>query len=166
MKTDHFFELLYEHQDKVLSFEYNEGKRIGVDFKVVSIDHVKTTSITARGKLLESQEVIMSISENKANDASFVNMKVERFIDMLNQVDQIKPFSTNVSLKVRYGNDIMPLTVMNIKGYIIKENYLVICLESMNYKEDVTSSSDMYISVDNFSKEEPSIVNFSPGSGL
>ena len=166
MKTDHFFELLYEHQDKILSFEYNEGKRVGVDFKVVSIDHVKTTSITARGKLLESQEVVMSISENRANDSSFVNMKVERFIDMLNQVDQIKPFSTNVSLKVRYGNDVMPLTVMNIKGYIIKENHLVVRLEPMSYQSEVTSANDMYISVDSFGKEEPNVVNFSPGSGL
>ncbi len=128
MTTRQFINLLQQHSNHELLFEYKSNQFAGTNYHLTEIKNVHFETVDCGGNTNEWNETQIQIweSPNEVNKTNF--MTSEKFLSIIQKVNSIKSLSYDTEVKIEYGNDTFHTSVMKIKSFTEKNNQLIIQL--------------------------------------
>jgi len=128
MKLKEFIDLLEQNRDKELLFEYTSGKFAGANYHLTEVKNVQFDTTDCGGKTNFWKETQLQIweSPNEVDKTDF--MRTEKILSILNRVDKIKSLMLETELKIEYGNENFPTSVMPIGSIKVENNKVVVSL--------------------------------------
>lgn len=134
MKTQDFLDLLQEHQDKSLLFEYAPNLLVGANYHITEVKNITVDSVDCGAGVDFWKETIIQLWESPSELGKTTYMTSYKALAILKKVDRIKPMVKDAELKFEYGNATFHTTNLYAIGHHISENKLIITLST--YKTD------------------------------
>ncbi len=130
MKLKDFIKTLEQNLDKELIFEYAPGKIAGANYHLTEVKNVQFDTTDCGGKTNFWKETHFQIWESPNEISKTEFMKIDKILSILKKVDCIKSLLLDTELKIEYGNDNSPTSVMPIEEIQIYDDKLIVCLFS------------------------------------
>ncbi|RLD77066.1 MAG: hypothetical protein DRJ07_15260 [Bacteroidetes bacterium] len=130
MKLKDFIKTLEQNLDKELIFEYAPGKIAGANYHLTEVKNVQFDTTDCGGKTNFWKETHFQIWESPNEIGKTEFMKIDKILSILKKVDGIKLLLLDTELKIEYGNDNSPTSVMPIEEIQIYDDKLIVCLFS------------------------------------
>lgn len=104
MTTNEFLELLGNHKDKSLLFEYKPGNFVGANYHITEIKNTTIDSVDCGAGVDFWKETIIQLweSPNEADKTEY--MSAYKALGILNKVDRIKPMVKDAEVRFEYSN--------------------------------------------------------------
>ena len=93
MKTKELLSVLEKNQNKALLFEYAPNLLVGANYHITEVKHMKIDSVDCGGKTDSWNETIIQLQESPKELGKRDYMKVEKAMDILNRVGDLKPYT-------------------------------------------------------------------------
>ena len=128
MKLKEFIDVLEQNRDKELLFEYTSGEFAGANYHLTEVKNVQFDTTDCGGKTNFWKETHLQIweSPNEIDKTEF--MQTDKILSILNRVDKIKSLIIETELKIEYGNEFFPTSVMPVESIQVKNNRVVVSL--------------------------------------
>ena len=128
MKTQELFNLLKEHTDKSLIFEYEPNQWIQPNYHITEVKHVSIDSVDCGSQTDQWNETIIQLYEspNKKNHGEY--MSVFKALGILTKVGKMKPYDMASEIKFEYSNPHFHTAQLFVDDFEINENNLVLKL--------------------------------------
>ncbi len=128
MKTQELFNLLEEHQDKTLQFEYAKNQFVGANYHITEVKRITVDSIDCGSQSDQWNETIVQLWESPKEIFKREHMSVSKALSILNKVGEMKAYDLNAELKFEYSNATFHTAQLFVNDFIIHENNLIIKL--------------------------------------
>ena len=113
MKTKQFLDLLQQHQNHALLFEYAPNLLVGANYHITEVKHVSVDSVDCGSQTDEWRETIIQLWESPSELGKTEYMTAYKALAILNKVGEMK----HISWMLRLNLNIAMLT-------FILHNYL------------------------------------------
>tara|TARA_R110002094_G_scaffold76612_7_gene83556 strand:- start:764 stop:1261 length:498 start_codon:yes stop_codon:yes gene_type:complete len=125
MKTKAFFKVLEQHKDKSLVFEYAPNKLVGANYHITEVKHISVDSVDCGGKTDDWKETVIQLweSPNELGKRDF--MKVNKALEILERVGNMKPYILDAEVKFEYSNDTFNTAQLFINDFEIHDSNLI-----------------------------------------
>lgn len=160
MKTNEFLNLLKEHADKSLLFEYKPGLFVGANYHITEIKNITIDSVDCGAGTDFWKETIIQLWESPDEHEKEVYLSTNKALGILNKVDQIKPMEKDVEVKFEYSNPEFHTAQLFVNDFSIDENKLIMKLAIE--KTDCKARETCGVEASNETKEEACCT---PGGG-
>lgn len=104
MKTNQFLELLGDHKNKALLFEYKPGVFVGANYHITEIKNTTIDSVDCGAGVDFWKETIIQLWESPEEKDTVLYMSGVKALDILNKVHTIKPMVLDAEVKFEYSN--------------------------------------------------------------
>ncbi len=104
MKTQELFNLLEEHQDKTLQFEYATNQYVAANYHITEVKHITVESIDCGGQADQWNETIIQLWESPAEIFKTKHMSVLKALGILKKVGTMKAYDNESEIKFEYSN--------------------------------------------------------------
>lgn len=104
MKTKEVLDLLGQHSQKALVFEYQPGKYIRPNYHITEVKNITVDAMDCGGNPDFWKETIVQIYENPDDLDRTDFMTVQKAADILKRVDAVKPMVREAEIKFEYSN--------------------------------------------------------------
>lgn len=128
MKTQEFFTILQENQDKSLLFEYTPNRLVGTNYHITEVKHTTIDSVDCGAKTDSWNETIIQLWESPKDKGKQEYMNSNKALNILNFVGKMKPFNMDSEIKFEYSNNSFHTAQLFVNDFEIKENSLLIKL--------------------------------------
>ncbi len=128
MKTKLFLELLKQHQDKSLLFEYAPNMLIGANYHITEVKNVTVDAVDCGAGVDCWKETIIQLWESPSEIGKTTYMSTYKALAVLNKVGKIKPMEMDAEVKFEYGNAHFHKAHLNVKDVLIQEKQLLVKL--------------------------------------
>lgn len=128
MKTQHFLDLLKEHQSKSLKFEYAPGLFVGANYHITEIKNITVDAVDCGAGTDFWKETIIQLWESPEEKDKTVYMSAYKALSILKKVDGIKPMVTDAELRFEYSNDKFHTAQLFATDFVVEASELVIKL--------------------------------------
>lgn len=128
MKTQELFNLLKEHQDKSLLFEYLSNKFVGANYHITEVKHISIDSVDCGARTDAWNETIIQLWESPSELGKTEYMSVLKALGILNKVGKMKPYILNSEVKFEYSNATFHTAQLFVNDFEIRDNNLIIKL--------------------------------------
>ena len=128
MKTKELFSVLKEHQDKSLLFEYAPNLLVGANYHITEVKHTTIDSVDCGAKTDNWNETIIQLWESPLEIGKRDFMSVNKGLNILNKVGEMKPYDMDAELKFEYSNKTFHTAQMFVNDFEIRDNNLIIKL--------------------------------------
>lgn len=128
MKTQDFFTLLEQHQDKALVFEYAPNQYVDTNYHITEVKHVTIDAIDCGSKTDFWKETIVQLWESPSEIGKKDYMNVYKALAILKKVGKMKPYTLNAELKIEYSNVKFHTAQLFINDFEVFNRNLVIKL--------------------------------------
>ncbi len=125
MKTKEFLELLNNHKEKSLLFEYRPGGFVGANYHITEIKNTTIDSVDCGAGVDFWKETIVQLYESPEELDKTVFMTAEKALAILDKVESIKPMVKDAELKIEYSNNNFHTAQLFIKEAIWNNEKLV-----------------------------------------
>lgn len=105
MKTLELLNLLQEHQDKSLLFEFEPGRYVATNYHITEIKNVMVDSVDCGARPDFWRETVIQLWESPEEKENHDHMKAYKALGILKKVDRIKTMDRNAVVRFEYGND-------------------------------------------------------------
>ncbi|TDN95486.1 hypothetical protein DET49_10184 [Salegentibacter sp. 24] len=129
MKTLELFDLLNQHTDKPLLFEYTSNLLVGANYHITEVKHLKIDSVDCGGGVDTWNETIIQLWESPEENGKTEFMMVSKALSILDKVGQMKAYDLESEVKFEYGNPNFHTAQLLVSGFIIKNGSLLIKLD-------------------------------------
>lgn len=159
MKTQEFLQLLEDHKDKALLFEYAPNLLVGANYHITEIKHVSIDSIDCGAGVDAWRETIVQLWEdpNELGKTNF--MSAYKALCILQKVGTLKSYTMDAELKMEYSNANFHTAQLFVNDYETRGANILIKLFSQ--PTDCKAKEACGIQVDT----EKVIESCAPGSG-
>lgn len=128
MKTNEFLELLKEHQDKNLLFEYSPGKLVRANYHITEVKNITIESVDCGAGTDAWKETIVQLWESPSEKDNREYLTVHKAAGILNKVDKIRPMDRKAEIKFEYSNENFHTAQLFVDDYTIEANNLIVTL--------------------------------------
>ncbi|OIQ29303.1 MAG: hypothetical protein BM564_06280 [Bacteroidetes bacterium MedPE-SWsnd-G2] len=128
MKTQTFIELLSQHQDKSLLFEYAPNMLVGANYHITEVKHIAIASVDCGAQEDAWNETIIQLWESPSELGKTEYMSAYKALGILKKVDRIKGFDLDTQVKFEYGNHQFHTTQLTVSAFEILDQAILIKL--------------------------------------
>lgn len=128
MKTQEFLNLLEEHQDKTLQFEYTPNKFVNANYHITEVKHIHIDSVDCGSQTDQWNETIVQLWESPAEIFKTKHMSVLKALGILKKVGKMKPYDMSSEIKFEYSNATFHTAQLFVNDFVIKNKDLIIKL--------------------------------------
>ncbi len=125
MKTKEFINVLQEHQDKSLLFEYTQGQLVGANYHITEVKHVKIDSVDCGAGTDAWNETIVQLWESPSELGKTEYMTTYKAMGILNKVGRMKSYDMEAEIKIEYSNPLFHTAQLFINDFEIHGNNLL-----------------------------------------
>jgi len=104
MKTHEFLELLAEHSNKALLFEYTPGNYVGANYHITEIKNISIDSVDCGAGSDSWKETIIQLWESPTELDKTAFMTAYKALGILKKVDGIRAMDREAEVKFEYSN--------------------------------------------------------------
>lgn len=128
MKTQELFNVLEQHKDKSLLFEYAPNLLVGANYHITEVKHLTVDSIDCGAQADAWKETIIQLWESPNEIGKTEFMSVFKAISILKKVGTIKPYVADAEVKFEYSNARFHTAQLFVNDFEIKNNNLIVKL--------------------------------------
>lgn len=128
MRVKEFIKEIEKYSGKELLFSYPSNKLVGANYHLTEVKNVQFNTTDCGGKSNFWKETHFQIWESPQEIGKTDYLKVDKILSILKKVDKIKPLMYNTELKIEYGNEDFPTSVMQIEKISINDKKVVVTL--------------------------------------
>ena len=128
MKTLELFNLLKEHQDKALLFEYAPNLFVGANYHITEIKHTSIDAVDCGGKTDDWKETIIQLWESPSELNKRDYMEVNKAIEIFERVGNMKPYFLEAEVKFEYSNATFHTAQLFVNDFELQVNNFIIKL--------------------------------------
>ncbi|APD06126.1 hypothetical protein UJ101_00587 [Flavobacteriaceae bacterium UJ101] len=129
--TNEFLNVLIENPNKILEFEYTEGKFARKDYHLTEFKNVTFDTVDCGGVANKWEETHIQIWENEEFEANH-SVDTTKALKIFEIVEKTRPTFKETEIKFEYGNAEFHTAVMGIKGIAIHADKVVVKLFNEN----------------------------------
>jgi hypothetical protein len=115
MNVKEFITVLEQNEGKELLFSYKSDAFVGANYHLTEVKNVQFDTTDCGGRTNFWQETHIQLWESPSELGKRNFMTTDKILAILNRVDSIKPLLFETPLKVEYGNEDFPTSVMPIE---------------------------------------------------
>lgn len=128
MKTKEFFNLLEEHKDKSLLFEYAPNLLVGANYHITEVKHISVDSVDCGAQTDNWNETIIQLWESPLEKGKTEYMSVLKALGILNKVGKMKSYNSESEVKFEYSNKTFHTAQLFVNDFGIQGNNLLVKL--------------------------------------
>jgi hypothetical protein len=128
MKTQNLFQLLEQHQDKALMFEYAPNQLVGANYHITEVKHLTIDSVDCGAQTDHWKETIIQLWESPNEIGKTEYMSVYKAMAILKKVGKMKPYTLDAEVKFEYSNASFHTAQLFVNDYTINGQQLMITL--------------------------------------
>ncbi len=128
MKTQEFLDILKEHQEKSLLFEYAPNLLVGANYHITEVKHVTIDSVDCGAGVDAWKETIIQLWEDPSELGKTNFMNVSKAIEILSRVGQMKPYVLDAEVRIEYSNANFHTAQLYVNDYEIRGANLLLKL--------------------------------------
>lgn len=128
MKTIELFNVLNEHQEKSLLFEYAPNMLVGANYHITEVKHITIDSVDCGANTDAWKETIIQLWESPSEIGKREYMTAQKALSILNKVGSMKPFEKEAEVKFEYSNAMFHTAQLFVNDYEIVGSNLVVKL--------------------------------------
>lgn len=125
MKTKELFDLLNQHSDKSLLFEYAPNQLVGANYHITEVKHLKIDSVDCGAGTDSWNETIIQLWESPTELGKTEFMSTYKAMGILKKVGTMKPYDLNAEVKFEYSNSLFHTAQLFVNDYEIHGSNLV-----------------------------------------
>jgi hypothetical protein len=125
MKTQAFLQLMDEHQDKSLLFEYVPNRFVKPNYHITEVKHLKIDSVDCGARTDSWNETVVQLWESPKEKHKTEFMTVKKANAIFNKVAGMKPFDPDSEIKIEYSNALFHTAQLFVSDYEIDEDKLI-----------------------------------------
>ena len=136
MTTQELFNLLEQHQDKALMFEYAPNQFVGTNYHITEVKHVTIDSVDCGSKTDFWKETIVQLWESPKEIGKTEYMSVYKALAILKKVGKMKPYYLKAEVKFEYSNATFNTAQLFVDDYEISGQNIIVklAIEKTNCK--------------------------------
>ena len=125
MKTKEFLNLLTDHPDKEILFEYRSGQYVAKAYHITEVKNVHVDSVDCGGHLHSYDETVVQLWVNggEQKDHYMIAGKAMKIFDIVNRK---KPLRSDTKIFFEYGDEQTPTSVYEVDNVGIEDNQLIV----------------------------------------
>ena len=160
MQTKEFLELLNNHKDKSLLFEYRPGALVAANYHITEIKNITVDSVDCGAGIDFWKETIIQLWESPTEKDETTFMSSFKALGILNKVNSIKPMVQDSEVKFEYSNANFHTAQLFVDDVVWNDKRIVfkLAIEKTDCKAKETCGVPMETEVINSS-------SCAPGSG-
>ncbi len=125
MKTQEFLNLLEEHSNKSLLFEYTPGKLVDTNYHITEVKHITIDSVDCGSQTDAWKETIIQLWESPLEKGKSEYMSALKALGILKKVGQMKPYTTDAEVKIEYSNSSFHTAQLFVNDFEIQDKHLI-----------------------------------------
>ncbi len=125
MKTQEFFNVLEQHKDKSLLFEYAPNLLVGANYHITEVKHITVDSVDCGGQTDAWKETIVQLWESPEEIGKTEFMSVFKALSILKKVGTMKPYVLDAEVKIEYSNAAFHTAQLFVNDFEIHNNNVV-----------------------------------------
>ena len=128
MKTQELFNLLEQHQDKELLFEYQPNNYVGANYHITEVKHLNVESVDCGSQTDSWKETIIQLWESPSELHKTKHMSVLKALGILKKVGKMKPYNLDAEVKIEYSNATFHTAQLFVNNFETKDHKLILSL--------------------------------------
>lgn len=132
MNTGTFLDLLKAYQGKCLLFEYAPNLLVGANYHITEVKNIHVDSVDCGAGRDEWNETIIQLWESPSDLGKTVFMSAYKAMGILSKVNRMRPMDKEAVVKFEYGNATFHTTHLDVLGFDLKHDNLIIKLGTYN----------------------------------
>ncbi len=128
MKVKEIVSILKENRNKALLFEYTENKVAGTNYHLTEVKNVAFETVDCGGSTNDWKETHFQLWESPEEIGKSDYMTVDKVLDILERVNEIRPLWLDTEVKVEFGNEDFHTSILSIENAISESDKLIIKL--------------------------------------
>lgn len=128
MKTQEFLNILKEHQNKSLLFEYKTGKLVAANYHITEVKNITIESVDCGARADAWNETIIQLWESPSEKNKREYLSTYKALSILNKVDKIRAMDKDAEVKFEYSNSDFHTAQLFVNDYEIANNNLIVKL--------------------------------------
>ena len=129
--TSEFLNILRDNPNKVLQFEYSEGKFARADFHLTEFKNVTFDTVDCGGISNKWEETHVQIWENDHFEPNH-SVNSNKALSIFETVEKTRPTFKETELKFEYGNSEFHAAVMSVSSIAIHSDKIIVKLLGEN----------------------------------
>lgn len=162
MKTQEFLQVLQDHQEKALLFEYAPNLLVGANYHITEVKHVTIDAVDCGAGVDAWKETVVQLWEDPQELGKTTFMNAGKAIEILTRVGAIKPYRMDAEVKLEYSNTNFHTAQLFVYDFEIRGGNLLIKLATQ--PTDCKAKEICGIGA-TMSQEEPASQGCTPGGG-
>ena len=125
MKTGAFLELLKQHPEKELNFEYQKGTFIPSNYHITEVKNVYIESVDCGGRTAEERQTVIQLwlSPNEKNEKSMEASKATKIFDL---TDSIRPLLLDTEILFEYEPNQASTSIYKVDTFEVTNEQLIV----------------------------------------
>ena len=160
MKTQEFLELLKEHQNKSLVFEYKNNAVVGANYHITEVKNITIDAVDCGARTDSWKETIVQLWESPLELHKTEFMSAYKALAILNKVHKMRPMELSAEVKFEYSNPDFHTAQLFVNDVAIEDSRILIRMGVA--KTDCKAKEECGVPVEMASETE---VACAPGSG-
>lgn len=128
MKTKEFLELLKDHQNKPLLFEYRPGALVGANYHITEVKNIRVESVDCGAGTDFWEETVIQLWESPKEIGKTDYMSSYKAMGILNKVHRMRPMSLEAELKFEYSNASFHTAQMFVSNIFTSDKQILVQL--------------------------------------
>ncbi len=125
MRTQEFLNLMNEHQEKHLLFEYVPNRFVKPNYHITEVKHLKIDSVDCGARTDSWNETIVQLWESPKEKHKKEYMTVSKANAIFNKVAGMKPFDLDSEIKIEYSNALFHTAQLFVNDFEIDNDKLI-----------------------------------------
>ncbi len=128
MKTREFLELLKEHPNQQLHFEYRPGARLKPGYHITEVKNIRIDATDCGGRTDSWLETVIQLWESPVPETTPNAITGRKALAILDRVNRSQPLLQDSLLKFEYGNAAFHTAQLHVAGSILDGDGLTVAL--------------------------------------
>ena len=128
MSTNELMNLLNEHPDKSLLFEYEKDAFVGANYHITEVKNVTVDAVDCGSGTDYWKETVIQLWESPNEIGKREFMTVSKAMAILNKVHRIKPMELSAEVKFEYSNSSFHTAQLFVTDHTFNGDQLILKL--------------------------------------
>ena len=128
MSTNELMNLLNEHPEKSLLFEYDKNTFVGANYHITEVKNITVDSVDCGSGTDYWKETVIQLWESPSEIGKREFMTVSKALAILNKVHRIKPMVLDAEVKFEYSNPAFHTAQLFVTDHTFNGDQLVLKL--------------------------------------
>ena len=125
MKTQELLQLLENHKDTALLFEYSTGQLVGANYHITEVKHIKIDSVDCGSQTDAWNETVIQLWESPSEIGKTEYMGTRKALSILEKVGTMKAYDLDSEVKFEYSNSLFHTAQLFVNDYDLSNNQLI-----------------------------------------